>query len=455
MALAFFFEYASENRWITEPARVLLGAVCGAAGLYFGDHFWRRGQRTYGQALAAAGIAFLFLSVWASFGLYHLVGQSAGFVLMAAVTAAAGALALRYDSPAVALLGLGGGFATPLLLGGTNPPWMVLTYTLLLDAGAAFAARRRHWRWPEGLALLGTLILYSSQLPLAEGYAIFLLAYYALFASSAFLPVFLLAQTVAALAWAGLWGVTFAWMAGAWAITAAGLVVSDRRGWSSGAAVSGVGFWLAYGYYAAHDTNPWATMLLLAAGWLVLLAWPVWKARVRERPVVFLDTAMVALNGLFFLMASSGLWHKEHAGIEGLCDVAAGVAMLAASGLLPADTAGALAAYVTGHVLVLWGLGVETVDWVIRSASPENFRSVASASVSVLAGVYAALLVAAGSMQRHTVTRVLGIGLFGLVIVKLYLYDVWLLAALYRMAAFAILGVLLLGASYLYRQRGR
>jgi uncharacterized membrane protein len=40
-------------------------------------------------------------------------------------------------------------------------------------------------------------------------------------------------------------------------------------------------------------------------------------------------------------------------------------------------------------------------------------------------------------------------------VAKLYLYDVWLLGQFYRMAAFAILGVLLLAMSYLYsRFRG-
>ena len=114
-----------------------------------------------------------------------------------------------------------------------------------------------------------------------------------------------------------------------------------------------------------------------------------------------------------------------------------------------------MTAYVTGHALVLVGLGIVTVDWVSHSASPQNFVSIASSSVSVLAGAYAVLLVAIGSMQRHAATRILGIGLFGMVVAKLYLYDVWLLAPLYRMAAFAILGVLLLAASFLYRQRTR
>jgi uncharacterized membrane protein len=49
----------------------------------------------------------------------------------------------------------------------------------------------------------------------------------------------------------------------------------------------------------------------------------------------------------------------------------------------------------------------------------------------------------------------LGAALIGLVVGKLYLYDVWLLGQFYRMAAFAILGVLLLAMSYFYsRFRG-
>ena len=248
LALAFFFEYASENHWITEPMRVLLGVVCGAAALFFGDRFWRKGQRTYGQALAAAGIAFLFLSAWASFGLYHLVAQSAGFALMVTITAAAGWLALRYDSPAVALLGLGGRIRDASAAGRQQCAWLVLSYALLLDAGAAFASRRRQWRWPEGLALLGTVTLYCTQLPLLaglRGIPAGLLRAVCEFDISAGVPD---GAGMAALAWAGLWGHEFAGMAGVWAIAAGGLVVSDRRDSSAGAAASFAGFWLAYAY---------------------------------------------------------------------------------------------------------------------------------------------------------------------------------------------------------------
>jgi len=74
-------------------------------------------------------------------------------------------------------------------------------------------------------------------------------------------------------------------------------------------------------------------------------------------------------------------------------------------------------------------------------------------AVSVVAAGYAVLLVGAGAAKRHAGSRMLGIALIGLVVLKLYLYDVWLLDAFYRMAAFAILGVMLLLMSYLYSRR--
>ncbi len=88
--------------------------------------------------------------------------------------------------------------------------------------------------------------------------------------------------------------------------------------------------------------------------------------------------------------------------------------------------------------------------WASRIAAPENVRSVASTSISVLTAIYAVLLVSAGVLWRHAPTRVMGVALIGAVVLKLYLYDIWFLAAFYRMAAFAILGVLLWVMSYLY-----
>ena len=60
------------------------------------------------------------------------------------------------------------------------------------------------------------------------------------------------------------------------------------------------------------------------------------------------------------------------------------------------------------------------------------------------------LLVSIGVAARSAPNRIMGLALIAVVVAKLYLYDVWFLGLFYRMAAFAVLGALLLAMSYLY-----
>src|SRR5262249_20148220 len=105
LALAFFFQYAVENQLIGETGRVVLGAMCGVAAVGCGEVLSGRGHRAYAKALAAAGISFFYLSIWAAFGLYHFLPESGALALMAVTTGVAWLLALHHESAAVALLG--------------------------------------------------------------------------------------------------------------------------------------------------------------------------------------------------------------------------------------------------------------------------------------------------------------------------------------------------------------
>src|SRR5258708_34854792 len=135
--VAFFFKYAVDNQWIGETGRIALGILAGLACMGIGDRIWRAGHQTYAQADCGLGIAGLYLSFYASFSFYHLLAQSVAFALMALTTAFSGVLALHYDSPAIAALGLIGGYLTPILLStGQDRPLIFFGYILLLDAGA-------------------------------------------------------------------------------------------------------------------------------------------------------------------------------------------------------------------------------------------------------------------------------------------------------------------------------
>jgi Predicted membrane protein len=138
--VAFVFKYASDSGWIDPTMRVILGVVCGLLTVGIADRTWRGGQKTYAQGVSGLGVAILYLSFYAAFGLYHLIAPGFAFLLMGLATAMGAALALRYDAQAIAALGLLGGFATPVLLStGQDRPWVLFSWVLLLNAGALAA----------------------------------------------------------------------------------------------------------------------------------------------------------------------------------------------------------------------------------------------------------------------------------------------------------------------------
>ena len=89
-----------------------------------------------GQGLMGAGIATLYLSVFAGANRYHLLGQLSAFPMMALITAAAGCMAVRYRSLLVAVLGILGGYGTPIMLS-TGEPNFVGLFSYLLILGSA------------------------------------------------------------------------------------------------------------------------------------------------------------------------------------------------------------------------------------------------------------------------------------------------------------------------------
>jgi uncharacterized membrane protein len=171
LGVGFFLQYAFANDWITEPVRVVIGVLLGLALLAGAARSAAGGFQIFAQGLVGAGIAILYLSVYASFNYYHLVAQPWAFVFMSAVTVITFTQAFRYNSIVVALLGLLGGFLTPFLLstGEVNPVGL-FSYLALLNLGLlAVAWRKDSWISIEPLSMAGTYFIYA--IWLGENYA--------------------------------------------------------------------------------------------------------------------------------------------------------------------------------------------------------------------------------------------------------------------------------------------
>lgn len=160
LAVAFFLKYAFDNQWLGPWGRVALGAISGLLLLAGGELILRRGYRFYAHGLVGGGICILYLAAYAGYDRYGLLGSPVALGLMVLITSLAAGLAVRYDALAIAVLGLLGGFLTPVLLARGEANQVVLfSYLILLNLGILAIAWFRHWRVLNCLAWLATVLL--------------------------------------------------------------------------------------------------------------------------------------------------------------------------------------------------------------------------------------------------------------------------------------------------------
>ena len=142
LGVAFFLKYAVDREWIGSTGRVLIGAAIGIAFLLAGERLRRR-YPSYAYGLTGGGIAILYASIWfASFKRYGLLDPTVAFALMARGDRNwRRLLAARYNALAIAVLGLIGGFLTPIFF---RPE-------LIMKQGCSLILRcsmRECWRLP-------------------------------------------------------------------------------------------------------------------------------------------------------------------------------------------------------------------------------------------------------------------------------------------------------------------
>ncbi len=160
LAGLLFFKYSIEQGLITPAMRVVLGTLTGLGCLVGAEWLRARGYRQTAEGISGGGVVILYAAFWAASVLYGLIGLPVAFILMVLVTAASCLLAVRHASLVIAVLGLVGGFATPLLLSsGADRPIGLFGYVLLLDLGLLAVGRKRAWPSLGLLALLGTVLM--------------------------------------------------------------------------------------------------------------------------------------------------------------------------------------------------------------------------------------------------------------------------------------------------------
>ncbi|MEP6673089.1 MAG: DUF2339 domain-containing protein [Chthoniobacter sp.] len=252
LGIVFFVKYSFERNLITPQMRVAIGAITGLGLIVGGLRMPRPKFAVTAQTLCATGIVTLYGVTFGAYAFYHFLGMVPAFVIMAAITTAAFLLAIRLNAQVVAVLGLLGGFLTPLLLStGQDNPVGLFTYLAALDVGLIAVALRQRWRYLVTLGAVATALMqlawvaaYFAPAKVGTGAVIFL-GFEALF----LLPFWLCNREADGEVW-----------------------TTAASGVSAGTALAFAGHLLTF---ADLGQRPWICLSILLAADAGLVAWPL------------------------------------------------------------------------------------------------------------------------------------------------------------------------------------
>lgn len=490
VGLSYFLKFAFENNWIGPATQVIIGIVAGLAVLFWSERFRQKGYPGFAYSLKAVAFGALYLSLWAGSQYYHLVPPSVTFFGMVMVTLTAIALSLRQNSELLAAFAMAGGFLTPVLVStGQNRELALFCYVALLDLGMAWLVALK--RWPRVLfaSFWGTAALFAAwastfytepQLATTLAFASFFFLLYAIapFADRSLSPFSNLMAGLALLNGAAYFAASYtmleqhypnelAWLCVAVAGFYFGLArLLHKRGGSAAPLYVSTAVALGIGFLTVAIPVG-LTNYGIVLGWLVEAGALFWAAH-RSRSFLLRALGAVAfLLGVLRLVfvdstASQPLLFNPRFGLY-LLAIAA-LALLARYALAEGGTNSrqwAGAAILALNVLALVALNFEVGDY-FRPApghplSRVNWRAMETARAFTYSAVWMAYgggLMLVGFWKRSPFLRWQAIALLVFTTGKVFLYDIAALERGYRIAAFIVLGAILLAVSFFY-QRNR
>ena len=165
MGIGFFLKYSIDQGWLAPTARVALAILAGLGLVVGGSRLLGSLYNLLGHGLIGGGIATLYFSVFAAVNYYHLIDVLPAFALMGLVTVAAGVLAVRFDSMLIAVLGIIGGYGTPIMLAGGPTNYVGLfSYMLILGCGILGISLKKNWHLLNYLGFACTYCLFAASM---------------------------------------------------------------------------------------------------------------------------------------------------------------------------------------------------------------------------------------------------------------------------------------------------
>ncbi|MBD3307628.1 DUF2339 domain-containing protein [candidate division KSB3 bacterium] len=489
LGVGWFLKYSFDQNWIGPAGRVALAYLGGIVFLIGGESFRRKTFEVFGLYLIGGGIAILYFATFAAFQIYHLVPQGLAFLVMVLVTTLAGGCSLIYDTKWLAVLGLIGGFLTPVILStGQDNQVVLMTYMTILNAGILTIAFFKQWRLLNYLGFFLTWLLFSGWFfshYAEEKFWLTLLFLNIFFLTYALVPFayhlvqghrkrlssirILVPNSFFALGYSFAliehhfrmeyvsivtvgYAAIFLWMAqflyrhnrqqiGALVMLLAKamlfLVITIPILFSD--------HWITFFWAIQGVVLLWSALRLrnawLYGSFVVLMLLTLCKLFVFDYPHVF----RLDFEAFFFRNGYAYLWFERYL---------ASLTILVALGLAAFLVTRAKVFFKGRDVPVLWGLFVLYLFVALNIEVSGFFYDYSTqarfAAISVLWTLFSLVLMIVGFSLNLSILRKCAMGLFAVTMLKVFLLDMANVSTPYRVISFLVLGLMLIGASYLY-----
>ena len=193
VGIGFFLRYSIDRGLLGPLARVALSVFAGLSMLAAGTRLLGGRYQLIGQGLMGGGLAALYFSVFAAFNFFDLLEAFPAFVIMGMITLLAGGIAVRFNSMLVAVLGIVGGYGTPLMLstGAINFPGL-FGFMLVLGIGVLAICFWKNWPLVNFLSFFATYGIFFAAMTAYKSSDFlqvypFLCSYFVLFSTMTFL----------------------------------------------------------------------------------------------------------------------------------------------------------------------------------------------------------------------------------------------------------------------------
>jgi uncharacterized membrane protein len=486
IAISSGLKWAFDNNVIGPSGRVAIGVLLGALMLPWSQWLLGKGYSYFSEGIAALGEATLFLSVWAGCQYYTLYSRDVGFAAMIVITAVMAAVAIGRDSQRIAVLSLVGGLLTPILASSGKDQQVVLFgYLILLGAGALAIASKKDWKSLAPIAFIGTQIYYwgwyeeffhrTSPLERTVVFAtLFFLLYAVLPIFKAFrgigfaeleiamivLNAFVYSGALFILLWPeDKWPLTLLFLAlAAGHVAIARLIPAGSDNRSALARLLYAGLALTFLTLAVpiRLEGKWITLSFSVEG--AILVWTGFRAAsnfLRQSGYILLGISALRL---LILPPEGGPFLLNARFVAYLVMIACfGVALWAAQTHdrdIAAPERTEIGIFVVAiNVYALIALSWEFWDYFEKAGHDMDVALAQHVALSVLWTLYATVLLFLGVQNKSALLRWQSLSLFGLVVGKVFLYDLSFLDRGYRILSFFVLGAVLLGVSFSYTRK--